>query len=577
MNNQQRSPSQQMFMVLALSFFGWYVLHNFFGVGQPPNQNPQRPLKAVPALQQIFAGIDPKQGKPLTKEEGLTEIKKLNGEVTPADKDPYAYWARLRAGLIQQYIVEDDAAAIARYDEIIKHAGTDAVTAQATYQKGDLLWRRSTANGGQPSSEAASTLEQIIHKGRGASPFLNLEIFVPQAAVGAGSTPPAFHPVKVETLLKVNDPQGISYRVNHYYETAAGYKVYFHKLFDAVVTLFGNRPNYSYGLAILFFAIVTRLLMQPITKRQYESMKGMSIIAPEMKKIQDKYKGKSEQQAQVQMMKEIRELQSRHGVNPMTGCGLALIQMPIFFFVVYPLIQCYEPKMEMVGASFLWIHNLARPDLPLLIAYAISMFFSFRLSSVPPTDDMQRQQQMIMSFVMPVLFPFFLLSWPSAFTMYWMIFNVMSTTFQYRMMKAADPDKNLIKTLIGTGSAPVAAVEAVVPARPKTKPRTIVQNSSKSALGTDGSSSSVAMRSAKPNGTTRNRPNGADGQGRARAKDVEEMPGDDALASANSRDEGVAPSGGGASSDGIASNGTATARKNEVSRRSQRARRRRRY
>ncbi|RYG70915.1 hypothetical protein EON80_06395, partial [bacterium] len=124
-------------------------------------------------------------------------------------------------------------------------------------------------------------------------------------------------------------------------------------------------------------------------------------------------------------------------------------------------------KMELVGASFLWISSLARPDIPLLVLYGISMFFSFRLSSTPPTDDMQRQQQMIMSFLFPVMFPFFIASYPSAFTMYWMTYNAVSTFFQWRMIKAADPKKNVIKTLMGADLRAAVNPEAdAVPARP---------------------------------------------------------------------------------------------------------------
>ncbi|RYG54616.1 membrane protein insertase YidC, partial [bacterium] len=253
--------------------------------------------------------------------------------------------------------------------------------------------------------------------------------------------------------------QGILDRVNEFYASSALFK-----LFDSVVRLLGANPAYSYGLAVLFFAIFTRTAMQPIYKKQYESMKGMAAIAPEMKKIQEKYKGKSEQNAQMQQMKEIQELQRRHGVNPMLGCGLALVQMPIFFLFVYPMIQHYEPKMELALASFLWVPALARPDIILLVLYGASMFFSFRLSSTPPTDDMQRQQQMLMSFIFPIMFPFFIATYPAAFTMYWMTYNALGTFYQWRLMKSADPSKNFWLTLKGDGLIPrFPKADAVAP------------------------------------------------------------------------------------------------------------------
>lgn len=128
----------------------------------------------------------------------------------------------------------------------------------------------------------------------------------------------------------------------------------------------------------------------------------------------------------------------------------------------------YEAKMELAGASFLWIANLARPDIVLLVLYGITMFVSFRISSLPPTDETQRQQQRMMMFMMP-MFPFFLLTYPSAFALYWMLFNITSTILQYRMMKANDPDKRVIKSILGS-PAPAFAVEEAqdaVPPRPK--------------------------------------------------------------------------------------------------------------
>jgi hypothetical protein len=166
-------------------------------------------------------------------------------------------------------------------------------------------------------------------------------------------------------------------------------------------------------------------------------------------------------------------LHRKHGVSPAMGCGLSILQIPIFMFVISPAMRHYEAKMELTGASFLWISHLARPDILLLVLYGITMFVSFRISSLPPTDESQRQQQRMMMFMMP-MFPFFLLRYPSAFTLYWMLFNITSTILQYRMMKGYDPDKRVIKSILGT-PAPMSLSdgksqsksENSIPPRPK--------------------------------------------------------------------------------------------------------------
>lgn len=463
-----------------------------------PNKNgPQTPPRPAPTLEKAFAGIAPDQGAPLSKDAALVEITKLDAQIKANETDELSYWSRLRKGLIQQYILGNleektrksgwlgfgsDVKYYPVYDEIIQHGAANAVDAQAIYQAGDRLWRESIQKTGVPASEAATALELLVQRGRNSSQFLDKEILVPAekdpTKVPLNQIPPSgFQSVKVDSLrgtLQNSNPQGIPDRLNLFYSYTT-----FYKIFDATVKFLGNNRTYSYGLAILIFAIITRIVLQPLTKKQYDSMKGMALIAPEMKKIQDRYKGKTDQTAQVTMMKEIRALQQRHGVNPMMGCGLAFVQMPIFFLVVYPMIQHYEPKMDLAGASFLWIQSLAHADIPLLVIYGISMFFSFRLSSTPPTDDMQRKQQMLLSVVSPVLFPFFLKSYPSAFTLYWMTFNVISTFFQWRMIKAADPNKSIVKTLVGDGFKGLVAAPALaegetpalesgaVPPRPK--------------------------------------------------------------------------------------------------------------
>jgi YidC/Oxa1 family membrane protein insertase len=422
----------------------------------------------------------------LNAQTGAAEILALDKAIAGNERDEYSYWARLRKGLIQQYVLGElqmrprqrgpfewitgifwpQPTQVSVYDDVINHMGTDGVAAQAAYQKGDLLWRQAMANGGPPTRDASMALEQLIHRGRSSSAFLDQSIYVPLhenvAPQGMEAARAGFRAVQVRQL------ESIPERVNAYYSTTT-----FYKIVDAVVRAFGNNPAFSYGLAILFFAILTRFALQPIMKKQYESMKGMAVIAPEMKKIQEKYKGKPEKQAD--MVQEIRALQANHGVNPMMGCGLALVQIPFFIFVVYPMIQHYESKMELVGASFLWIGNLARPDLALLIMYAFSMFLSMRLSSTPPTDPQQAQIQTMMTFFMPVTIPFFLHGYPSAFTMFWMVYNFVSTVLQYRMMKAADPNKSVIKALMGQNTAVAGA--PVVPPRPKPSNKPVVTKS----------------------------------------------------------------------------------------------------
>ncbi len=487
MNNQSSSGSQ-IFRFLLLGLAGYFLWNSF---NSQQTKVPAVPPRPAPALAVAFNNIAPSQGAPLDKTSAPAEIARLQKFVDANPKDKLAMWSNLRIGLIRQYITGDlketerkggllglgaKTTYFPEYDAVVQNGANDPVEAQAIYQTGDLLWRRAVKATGKASSDSITSLDILMHRGRGgASAFLDEKIYVPKAPVGEGvadpklvpltGVPPAgFVPVTVRSLngtLANPNPAGIVDRVDAYYQTT-----FYYKIFDMMVNVFGHNPAFSYGLALVVFGIFIRSITQPIYKRQYDSMKGMALLAPEMKKIQAKYKDNKDPSAQMAMMKETRELQSRHGVNPMTGCGLSLIQLPILFFIVYPMIQNYEPHMELAGASFLWISSLVRPDIPLLIIYGISMFFSTRLTSTPPADDMQRQQQLIMTFMMPIMLPFFLLAYPSAFTLYWMISNVISVFLQWRLVKASDPSKNMVRMMMGSDLVVANPNADAVPARP---------------------------------------------------------------------------------------------------------------
>ena len=442
--NQQNSQGSQIFRFLLLGLAGFFLWNSF---NQQRNQTPEAPPRRAIPLAQAFNNIAPTQGPALTKATAPAEITRLEKIIAVNPKDEVAMWAHLRTGLIQQYVTDDLKPATRKggflgfgptviyypaYDAVITNAAGDAVEAQALYQSGDLQWRESVAKSPdkKASAESITALQTLVTKGRGNSEFLDTEIYVPKSEFGDKPADPqllslsgvpqnGFIRVKIRELHGTDaakNPAGIIDRVDASFQDSTYFKI-----FDMMVGILGRKSTYSYGLAILIFAIFTRSIMQPIYKRQYESMKGMAVIAPQMKKISEKYKGNKDASAQMQMMKEIKAVQAEAGVNPMTGILIGLVQLPVFFVIVYPMIQHYEPRMELVGASFLWINSLALPDIPLLVLYGLSMFLSFRLSSTPPTDDMQKQQQMIMSFAMPLIFPFFLLSYPSAFTLYWTI------------------------------------------------------------------------------------------------------------------------------------------------------------
>lgn len=191
---------------------------------------------------------------------------------------------------------------------------------------------------------------------------------------------------------------------------------FWYKLVHAfVVAAAGNA-----ALGLLLLALVTRMLVYPLTKKQLASARDMQRLQPQMKKLQEKHKG-DKQKFQAEFWKLCQE----HGVNPLGGCLPLLIQMPLLYFV-YMGIRAYIVNLD--GHSFLWVNSLAQPDLALLLLYTVSQIAFGKLTQqqnpAASMDPQQRQQQQMMTYMMPIMFFFLFQSFPAGFMLYWLGTNV---------------------------------------------------------------------------------------------------------------------------------------------------------
>ena len=197
----------------------------------------------------------------------------------------------------------------------------------------------------------------------------------------------------------------------------------------------------SWGVCIIIFAIVLKLVLYPLTHKSFESTTKMQRIQPLLKEVQAKYKGDPKT-----LNLEMKKLYKEHGVNPMGGCLPMLLQMPIFF-ALYPILRY---SIDLRQASFMWLPDLSEPDpyLILPIAMAIFMFVQQKLmapskQSLEEMDDKQKaamQSQKMMMYVMPVMMFFLFRSFPSGLVLYWTLFNVMSSVQQYFIKKSFQKD-----------------------------------------------------------------------------------------------------------------------------------------
>jgi YidC/Oxa1 family membrane protein insertase len=205
---------------------------------------------------------------------------------------------------------------------------------------------------------------------------------------------------------------------------------------------FFNQYMGNYGIAIILLTILIKILFWPLTHKSYKSMKEMQKIQPLMAKIREKYKDNKEM-----MNKEMMSLYKTYKVNPMGGCLPMVIQIPVFF----ALFRILGNSIELRHAPFvLWINDLSAPDrlfhLPFTIPYmtppsgipvltllmGASMFIQQKMTPTPG-DPMQAKIMLLM----PVIFTFMFINFPSGLVLYWLVNNVLSIGQQYRIIKRA--------------------------------------------------------------------------------------------------------------------------------------------
>lgn len=186
-------------------------------------------------------------------------------------------------------------------------------------------------------------------------------------------------------------------------------------LLDVIHGLVGN-----WGLSIILLTLAVKLILYPLSAAGYRSMANMRKVAPELKRLQERY-GDDRQKLSQEMM----ELYRKERINPLGGCFPLLLQMPVFLALYWVLYEAVELRQ---APFMLWIDDLADLDpyfvLPLLMG--ASMFFQQTLNP-PPPDPMQAK---VLKF-MPIMFTALFLFFPAGLVLYWLVNNVLSMAQQW--------------------------------------------------------------------------------------------------------------------------------------------------
>lgn len=242
--------------------------------------------------------------------------------------------------------------------------------------------------------------------------------------------------------------------------------VFFHWVWTSI----GMDPaaGATWVLAIVGLVIVVRAALIPVFVKQIKSQRKMLEIAPQLKKIQDKYKGKRDQFSREAMSRETMELYKRTGSNPLSSCLPLLLQMPIFFGLFSVLNEAQNSKAgvgplstelaaQFGGASLFGIAPLhssfssaanADPQQVVVMIIAVVMVIlmtgsqfitqlqivSKNMSEETKASPTFRQQRILL-YLLPLVFAFSGFTFPLGVMFYWLVSNFWTMGQQFIVIR----------------------------------------------------------------------------------------------------------------------------------------------
>ena len=228
---------------------------------------------------------------------------------------------------------------------------------------------------------------------------------------------------------------------------------------EPVLVFFHDTFGVGWGMSIVLLTVVVRAVMAPLTVKQFKSMRAMAAVAPELKKLQAKYKDDKQRQQQ-----EVMRFYSENKINPFASCLPLLAQIPFFIGLFYllqndlrdeicgnaPNVQpgpdgklppCGDIPGSNGAEQFLFIPDLTAGAEGWVLAVLMLLYVGSQLLSTlltPSTPD--RNQQMLM-YGLPLVFAIFILlyEFPAGLLVYWITTNLWTVGQGYVLRKKLGP------------------------------------------------------------------------------------------------------------------------------------------
>ncbi len=291
-------------------------------------------------------------------------------------------------------------------------------------------------------------------------------------------------------------------------------------IFNLLVFIYGILPGHNFGLSIITFTIIVRLLMGPLVKKQLHQAKAMRKLQPELKRIKKAAAG-NRQQESVMLM----ELYKERGISPFGSIGTLAIQLVILIGLYSGLNRVVQDPQAIITYSYDWINNLPGlkelagnikvfdatlfgfvdltraainqggglyiPALIIVLGSAVAQFFQSK--QLLPNDKDSRSLRTILKeagsgkqaeqsevtaavgqstrYLLPVMIIFFTIGLPSALSLYWLTTGIVAYIQQARILNQDEEELEKLADQPQSNGKKVIEGEVVSKPKPKTKPK----------------------------------------------------------------------------------------------------------
>jgi len=243
--------------------------------------------------------------------------------------------------------------------------------------------------------------------------------------------------------------------------------IFYEPLYNALFFIVNLIPGGDIGIAIIILTLIVKFVLYPLSKKSITSQVKMKELEPEIRKIKEEHKEKSEQ------AKQTFALYKKYKINPMSGCLPILIQLPIIFALYWVFYKGLNGvagplysfvSMPVYNINFLGLVDMNGHSIIIALIAGVFQFFQAKISSpkTAPTapssgkpsfqDDLAKSMGWQMKYFLPVFIAFIAYKVSAAVALYWAasnIFSVIQELIVRRKLAKNLPTSDIGRTYVG--------------------------------------------------------------------------------------------------------------------------------